>query len=63
MFIRYASIDDNDTYVEREHVAEDLTRSLVAELVRSLDGERHTLVTLSPGVKPIWQLAVMRIST
>jgi hypothetical protein len=49
MFISSASVDDNDTFVEREYEAGDLSSGLVADLVRSLDGIRHTLVTLSPG--------------
>lgn len=49
MFISSASVDDNLTFVEREYGAGDLTGDLVADLVRSLDGNRHTLVTLSPG--------------
>jgi Immunity protein Imm1 len=49
MFIDSASIDDTDTFTEREFDAADLTDELVAELVRSLDGSKHTLVTLSPG--------------
>jgi hypothetical protein len=49
MFISSASIDDNETYVEREYDAVGLSSGLVADLVRSLDGSRHTLVTLSPG--------------
>lgn len=49
MFVISASIDDNLTFVEREYGADDLTGGLVAELVRSLDGARRTLVTLSPG--------------
>ncbi|WP_405058263.1 Imm1 family immunity protein [Kribbella sp. NBC_01505] len=49
MFITSASVDDNETYVEREFAAGELCDELVVELVRSLDGRRHTLVTLSPG--------------
>src|SRR5690348_8329594 len=49
MFISSASVDDNDTFVEREYESGDLSSDLVADLVRSLDGVRHTLVTLSPG--------------
>jgi immunity protein Imm1 of predicted polymorphic toxin system len=49
MFISSASVDDNEAFVEREYEAGDLSSGLVADLVRSLDGSRHTLVTLSPG--------------
>lgn len=49
MFISSASVDDNDTFVEREYEGDDLSGDLVADLVRSLDGIRHTLVSLSPG--------------
>lgn len=47
MFISSASIDDNSTFVEDEYSADVLSSDLVADLVRSLDGFRHTLVILS----------------
>jgi Immunity protein Imm1 len=48
MFIQVASIDDSARFSETDHV-DDLTVDLVAQLARSLDGDLHTLVTLSPG--------------
>ncbi|HEX6356202.1 hypothetical protein [Actinophytocola sp.] len=49
MYVNSAVVDDNLTFVDRAYGADDLTSDRVAGLVRMLDGDRHTLVTLSPG--------------
>jgi hypothetical protein len=48
MFIRVASIDDSSSFTEINH-QRDLSADLVEGLITSLDGDLHTLVTLSPG--------------
>lgn len=48
MFIKKAIIDDTAGYTEAEYEGSKLNGELVPDLVGMLDGERHTLLTLSP---------------
>ncbi|MCP2269150.1 Imm1 family immunity protein [Actinokineospora diospyrosa] len=49
MYVNRISLDDQDAHGEREFGPEGIDEALVVELVKALDGVRHTLLSLSPG--------------